>query len=54
MKQNKKKKTGFERIERLVCRSSPRPLAGNAGGGLATEAFAGPAGLTIICENYIG
>ena len=28
--------------------------AGNRRGGLATEGFAGPAGLVIICENYIG
>ena len=32
----------------------PRPKAGNRGGGLTNEAFTGPAGLAIICENYIG
>ena len=31
----------------------PWPQAGNKGGGLANEAFAGPAGLAIICANYI-
>ena len=30
-----------------------RPQAGNRGGGLANEVFANPAGLAIICENYI-
>ena len=34
--------------------AGPQPQAGNRGGGLATEAFAGPAGLAVICENYIG
>ena len=35
--------------------AGPQPQAGNnRRGGLATEAFAGPAGLAIICENYIG
>ena len=34
--------------------AGPRPHAGNRGGGLANEIFAGPAGLAIICENYIG
>ena len=46
-------------IERLfACAVSakfagPRPRACNRGGGLANEPFAGPAGLAIICVNYI-
>ena len=33
--------------------AGPRPQVRNRGGGLANEAFAGPAGLAIICVNYI-
>ena len=32
--------------------AGPRPQAGNRGGGLANKAFADPAGLAIICENW--
>ena len=33
--------------------AGPRPQAGNRGDGLANEAFGGPAGLAMICENCI-
>ena len=34
--------------------AGPRPQAGNREDRLANEAFAGPAGLAMIYENYIG